>query len=94
MSTLAIQPDQQAPQQASQATLQAIPRPILGRGDTALNTADIAQLLGCTRAHATNRITKMPDFPAPIIDLSERMRWWSLASIQGWLLKRNKPLRK
>ncbi|EJE49604.1 hypothetical protein PMI14_05847 [Acidovorax sp. CF316] len=90
MSALSIQPDQQGTQQAPQAMLQTIPRPILGRGDTALNTADIAQLLGCTRAHATNRVTKLPDFPAPVIDLSERMRWWSLAAIQSWLAKRRK----
>lgn len=65
-------------------------RPVLGRGDTALITADITRLLGCTRAHATTRLTQLPDFPAPMIELSERMRCWSLAAIQAWLAKRRK----
>lgn len=89
MNTLVIQPDQQITQ-APQAALQAIPRPILGRGDIALNTADIALLLGCTRAHATNRVTKMIDFPSPVINLSERMRWWSLVAVQTWLTNRRR----
>lgn len=90
MSVISLHPEQH-PQQA---TLKAIPRPPLGKGDTALNTADIAQLLGCTRAHATNRVTKMADFPAPVIDLSERMRWWSLTAIQVWLTNRRRSRTK
>ncbi|WP_057206360.1 hypothetical protein [Acidovorax sp. Root217] len=87
MAVIALHPDQQ-PQQT---TLRAIPRPILCKGDVALNTADIAHLLGCRRAHATNRVTKLSDFPAPAIDLSERMRWWSFLKVQGWLLNRQRP---
>ena len=52
-----------------------------------VDTAGIAAMLGCTRHHVTARLTKRPDFPAPIINLSQKMRYWRtsdvLAYIQG-----------
>lgn len=50
-----------------------------------LDTAGIAQLLGCTREHVTNRVTKRPDFPPPIINVSRKTRYWSLADVQRWM---------
>ncbi len=50
-----------------------------------LDTAGIAKLLGCSRDHVTNRVTKRPDFPAPIINVSQKTRYWSLADVQRWM---------
>lgn len=50
-----------------------------------VDTAGIAALLGCTRAHATNRITKRPDFPTPIVNVSQKMRYWRLADVQAFI---------
>ncbi len=41
-----------------------------------LDTADISRLLGVTRAHVTNRLTKRPDFPKPTLNVSQKMRKW------------------
>lgn len=57
---------------------------------TQIDTAGIAALIGCTRAHATNRITKLPDFPRPIVNLSRKMRRWSQAEVLAYIQgKRN-----
>lgn len=49
-----------------------------------IDTSGIAQILGCTRRHATNTITKRPDFPKPVINVSQKTRFWSLADVQRW----------
>ncbi len=41
-----------------------------------IDTKEIARLLGVTRAHVTNRLTKRPDFPAPAVNISQRLRKW------------------
>jgi hypothetical protein len=52
-----------------------------------MTTADIAQLVGVTRRHATGQIVKRPGFPAPCINASQRLRAWPtkkvLAYFQG-----------
>lgn len=50
-----------------------------------IDTAGIANLLGCSRQHVTNRLTKRPDFPRPIINVSQKTRFWSLADVQRWM---------
>lgn len=50
-----------------------------------VDTAGIAALLGCTRAHVTDRLTKRPDFPKPFINVSQKMRYWRLAEIQKFI---------
>ena len=50
-----------------------------------IDTAGIANLLGCSRQHVTNRLTKRPDFPQPIINVSQKTRFWSLADVQRWM---------
>lgn len=52
-----------------------------------LDTAGIAALLGVTRAHVTDRITKRPDFPKPFINISRRLRYWRQSEVQDWLEK-------
>ena len=52
-----------------------------------LDTAQIAAILGCTREHVTDRITKRPDFPRPEVNLSRRLRRWKEADVMAWLRK-------
>lgn len=49
-----------------------------------VDTADIAAMLGCSRRHVTDRLTKRPDFPAPFVNLSQKMRYWRLADVQAY----------
>ena len=50
-----------------------------------LNTAGIAALLGCTRQHAADNVTKRVDFPPPCINVSNRMRSWLYRDVLAWL---------
>ena len=46
-----------------------------------LDTQGIAEMLGLSRQHVTNRVTKMPGFPKPVINMSQRTRMWSRADV-------------
>ncbi len=46
-----------------------------------MTTADIAQLAGVTRRHATGQIVKRPGFPAPCINAS------SASEMASWRCK-------
>lgn len=46
-----------------------------------LTTEEIAQLLGVSRKHVTDRIVTRPDFPAPVIRASQRTRKWAQAEV-------------
>lgn len=50
-----------------------------------IDTADIAAMLGVTRQHVTDKLTKQPTFPPPVIDLSQRIRRWDRATVLAWL---------
>lgn len=50
-----------------------------------LDTQGIAELLGLSRGHVTNRLTKRPGFPRPVVNISARTRRWSLNDVQKWL---------
>lgn len=52
-----------------------------------LDTAGIAAMLGVTRVHVTDRITKRPDFPKPFINVSRRLRYWRASEVQAWMTK-------
>lgn len=41
-----------------------------------IGTKDISRMLGVTQAHCVGRVIKRPDFPKPVIDLSQRIRKW------------------
>ena len=62
----------------SMAMASAVPR---------LDTAGIAALLGVTREHVTDRITKRTDFPKPYINVSRRLRYWRQSEVQAWMQK-------
>lgn len=53
--------------------------------DPLIDTGGIAKLLGVSRAHVTDRLTKAPTFPAPVIDLSQRMRRWNREQVLAWM---------
>lgn len=50
-----------------------------------IDTAQIAELLGVTRAYVTDRLTKRPDFPAPRVNLTRRVRRWAEPEVRAWL---------
>ena len=52
--------------------------------DQLIDTKQIAQLLGVTRAHAVGRIIKRQDFPKPVIDVSQRLKKWSAQEVLRW----------
>lgn len=52
-----------------------------------LDTAGIAAMLGVTREHVTDRITKRPDFPKPYINVSRRLRYWRQSEVMSWMQK-------
>lgn len=60
--------------------------------DDLIDTADIAELLDCSRVHVTNRVTKRPDFPAPKVNLSQRHRRWSKGAVLDWLQKQSEKV--
>lgn len=45
----------------------------------------VATLLGCTRKHASHRLTTRADFPQPFLYASRRLRWWRASDVQAWL---------
>lgn len=49
-----------------------------------LTASDIANLLGLSARHVNERITKRPDFPPPVINVSPRTRRWSLIDVKRW----------
>jgi len=49
-----------------------------------IGTEEIAALLGCTRKNVTQRVIKAPDFPAPKINRSQKMRRWERAEVMAW----------
>lgn len=57
----------------------------IGSAIPRLDTADIAAILGVTREHVTDRITKRPDFPKPFINVSRRLRYWRKSDVAKWL---------
>jgi predicted DNA-binding transcriptional regulator AlpA len=50
-----------------------------------IDTRAIADILGVSRRHATERLTKDPTFPAPVVNLSQKTRRWSREAVMAWL---------
>lgn len=49
-----------------------------------IDSAGIAQLLGVSRKHVTQRVVTRPDFPRPTIDVSQKTRRWAEADVREW----------
>lgn len=43
-----------------------------------VGTKEIANSLKLDRKYVTNTITKLPDFPKPVINYSQKVRLWDL----------------
>jgi predicted DNA-binding transcriptional regulator AlpA len=50
-----------------------------------IDTEGIARIIGVSRRHVTERVTKEPTFPAPVINLSRKTRRWSREQVMAWL---------
>lgn len=46
-----------------------------------LDTGQIAKLLGLKRPYVTDKLTKRPDFPKPVVNASSRLRRWREADV-------------
>lgn len=49
-----------------------------------IDTGQIAEFLKRSREHVTDRITKRPDFPKPVIDRGRKLRFWLFADVEAW----------
>ena len=50
-----------------------------------LDTAGIAQLLGYSRTYVTDKVTKRPDFPKPVIALNRKHKFWEESDVMKWV---------
>lgn len=49
-----------------------------------MDIKQIAALLGVGREHTRNILVKRPDFPAPAINVSQRVRKWKRTDVLKW----------
>lgn len=49
----------------------------------------VAEFLGITPKHTREAITKKPDFPAPIINTSRRIRFWNADEVKRWAAEKH-----
>lgn len=52
--------------------------------DDRWTTADIAREFGVDRRTVTERWTKRPDFPPPVLRINKLLVWWSREDILRW----------
>lgn len=50
-----------------------------------IDTAGIADMLGVSRRHVTERLTKDPTFPAPAVRLSQKLVRWDRGQVEAWI---------
>lgn len=49
-----------------------------------LDYTGVAELLGVSRRNLVERISKRPDFPKPIVRISQRTVWWDPRDVLEW----------
>jgi predicted DNA-binding transcriptional regulator AlpA len=49
-----------------------------------IDAGQVAELLGVSRQHFTDRISKRADFPKPVVNFSPRSRRWRHADVLAW----------
>lgn len=59
--------------------------PAIPSRPAAIDTKEIAVMLGVTRGYATDTIVKKPNFPQPIINVSRRIRYWDRGQVLQWM---------
>lgn len=50
-----------------------------------LNTEEIARMLGVKQKTVTDKIVKQPGFPAPAVNLSQKLRRWAEDDVLAYL---------
>lgn len=55
-----------------------------------IDTAEVARMLGLTREYVTDKLTKRPGFPKPVLNASQRLRRWRRADVESWAGLREK----
>ena len=55
-----------------------------------VDTSGIANSFNLKRRYVTDRLTKAPDFPRPVIDRSRRLRFWSLTAVDDYMRGRSR----
>jgi predicted DNA-binding transcriptional regulator AlpA len=53
-----------------------------------IGTGDIAALLGLSREHVTDCLTKRAGFPRPVVNVSQKLRRWDRAQVMAFLSKK------
>lgn len=48
---------------------------------SAIDSREVADMLGLSRRYTVNQIIKRPDFPAPFINVSQRVRYWDRGQV-------------
>lgn len=56
-----------------------------------LDTKQIADYLQVTRPHVTDRLTKKPDFPRPVVDRGRKLRLWLRSEVEAWASGQSRP---
>tara|TARA_R110000868_G_scaffold211349_2_gene461420 strand:- start:1144 stop:1329 length:186 start_codon:yes stop_codon:yes gene_type:complete len=49
-----------------------------------IDAGTVSQLLGVSRQHFTDRISKRPDFPKPVVNFSPKSRKWRFDEVMRW----------
>jgi excisionase family DNA binding protein len=80
-----VLPQGAASPRSRRKTPPAVPETAMGR--TLLDTGGIADMLGLTREHVTDRLTKQPGFPAPVANLSQKTRRWSEVEVRDYMCR-------
>lgn len=55
-----------------------------------IDISRIAEILGLSRKHVTDRLSKHPSFPRPVVNVSRKTRRWSESDIMEWAAKPQK----
>jgi predicted DNA-binding transcriptional regulator AlpA len=52
-----------------------------------IDTKGIAERLSVTRKYVTDKLTKRPDFPRPVVDVSSHLRRWRASDVDRYCLR-------
>jgi predicted DNA-binding transcriptional regulator AlpA len=74
------------PSRSSNFSIVAQSLTALHRRPEFVGTGEIAEIFGLSRSHIVGRITKRPDFPRPVINISQRVRKWLRSDVEAWAL--------
>lgn len=59
-----------------------------------IDITEIAEILKVRREYVRDRVVRRPDFPAPAITLSQRVRRWRREDVEAWAMRDNEVERR